>query len=823
MARELPSGTVTFLFTDVEGSTRLLHELGAEGYADALAAHRRILRAAFAGYGGAEVDTQGDAFFVAFPTAPGALQAAAEATEGLASGPIRVRMGIHTGTPHLGDEGYVGVDVHRAARIAACGHGGQVLVSASTAALTGTEGLRELGEHRLKDLSAPERLYQFGDAEFPPLKSLYRTNLPIPATPFLGRDEELAEVASLLARDDVRLLTLTGPGGTGKTRLALQAAALSADAYPQGVYWVPLAPLRDPALVLEEAAQVLGVKDGLAGHIADKELLLLFDNFEQVIEAAPGLSELLASCSKLDLLVTSRELLQLPAEQAYPVPTLDEQDGAALFLARARSVDHGFEPTDGIGELCSRLDNLPLAIELAASRVRLLSPEQLLERLSGRLDLLKAGRGVDARQQTLRATIEWSYDLLTENEQQLFARLAVFRGGCTLDSAEAVCDADLDTLQSLVDKSLVRVREHGRFWMLETIREYAAERLQESGEAEELRRRHAKHFLALAEVADPYTRAYSREWLDRLGHEHDNLRAAIDWFMGTGGAESGQRLVGALGAFWGIRGHGAEGRRRTQSALEADTRPTPARGRALVEAAGFALASGDDSDVRQLAGEALELYRDLKDDWGMGASLFLIAHAAADDGQFEEAAKLAEQSESHLREADDEHEALSAAWLLGWALRGLGETERARILDERTLAQARVQGAKDIQAHLVESLALRMVEDGHAVDSLPLFREAYEINLELDDRWRMALVACRLATALIALGEPERATQVLASGESQLEDMAADPAWRRDTRDRDVATLRDQLGDVSFAEAWEEGRELTADEAVLLALDFLDN
>jgi len=274
VARELPSGTVTFLFTDVEGSTRLLHELGAEGYADALAAHRRILRAAFAGYGGAEVDTQGDAFFVAFPTAPGALQAAAEATEGLASGPIRVRMGIHTGTPHLGDEGYVGVDVHRAARIAACGHGGQVLVSASTAALTGTEGLRELGEHRLKDLSAPERLYQFGDAEFPPLKSLYRTNLPIPATPFLGRDEELAEVASLLARDDVRLLTLTGPGGTGKTRLALQAAALSADAYPQGVYWVPLAPLRDPALVLEEAAQVLGVKDGLAGHIADKELLL---------------------------------------------------------------------------------------------------------------------------------------------------------------------------------------------------------------------------------------------------------------------------------------------------------------------------------------------------------------------------------------------------------------------------------------------------------------------------------------------------------------------------------------------------------------------
>jgi predicted ATPase/class 3 adenylate cyclase len=821
VARELPSGTVTFLFTDVEGSTRLLHELGAESYAEGLAEHRRILREAFAAAGGVEVDTQGDAFFVAFPTALGALQAAAEATEGLARGPIRVRIGIHTGTPHLGEEGYVGVDVHRAARIAACGHGGQVLVSSSTAALTGSEGLRDLGEHRLKDLSAPERIYQLGEGEFPPLRSLYRTNLPIPATPFLGREAELAEVASLLAREDVRLLTLTGPGGTGKTRLALQVAALSADAYPQGVYWVPLAPLRDPALVLEEAAHALGVKDGLAEHIADKELLLLFDNFEQLVEAAPGLFGLLASCPRLDLLVTSRALLQLPGEQAYPVLPLHEEDGAALFLARARAADHGFEPTDGVEELCRRLDNLPLAIELAASRVRLLSPEQLLERLSGRLDLLKAGRGVDARQQTLRATIEWSYNLLAEDEQRLFARLAVFRGGCTLEAAEEVCNADLDTLQSLVDKSLVRVREHNRFWMLETIREYATERLEESGEGEDLCRQHAEHFLALAEVADPYARAYSREWLDRLGHEHDNLRAAIDWFTATGETESCQRLVGALGNFWGIRGHMAEGSRRTRSVLAADVRPTLARGRALVEAAGFALGGGDDAAVRMYAEEAWELYQRLGDDWGAAASLFLLGHAAADEGEFEKAAKLAEQSEKRFCEAGDDHEALSAAWLLGWALRGLGETERARSLDERTLEEARVRGAKDIQAHLVESLALRVVEDGRPADALPLFREAYEINLELDDRWRMALVACRLATALIALGEPERATRVLASGEGQLEDMGADPAWRRDTRERDVGRLRDKLGEVSFAEAWEEGRKLAADESVSIALDAL--
>jgi len=256
--RQLPTGTVTFLFTDIEGSTRLLHELGAERYAGALAEHRRVLREAFDRHGGVEVDTQGDAFFAAFPTAPGALEAAADALAGLASGPIHVRAGIHTGTPLLGEEGYVGVDVHRAARIAACGHGGQVLVSASTAALTGTQGLRDLGEHRLKDLSAPERLYQLGDGDFPTPKSLYRTNLPIPATPFLGREHELAEVIALL--EGARLLTLTGPGGAGKTRLALQAAADASDRYPDGLFWVPLSPLRDPELVLETAARVLGAR-----------------------------------------------------------------------------------------------------------------------------------------------------------------------------------------------------------------------------------------------------------------------------------------------------------------------------------------------------------------------------------------------------------------------------------------------------------------------------------------------------------------------------------------------------------------------------------
>ena len=500
MARELPTGTVTFVFTDVEGSTRLLQQLGADAYADALAQHRRALREAFIRHDGVEVDTQGDSFFIAFSTAPAAIAAAAEAQQVLSAGPIRVRMGIHTGTPHVTDEGYVGADVHRAARIAAAGHGGQILVSSSTASLVDGDSLRDLGEHRLKDLAAPERIYQLGGEAFPPLRSLQQTNLPIPATRFLGRQRELGEVTTLLGSGVARLLTLTGPAGAGKTRLALQAAAEASDQYPDGVFWAPLAALRDPKLVLEVAAQALEARDGLADRIGDRRLLLILDNFEHLIDAAHELAGLLADCPNLQLLVTSRELLRLPGEQAYPVPPLEPQDATELFTARARAVDPRFEARPVVHELCSRLDNLPLALELAAARVPVLSPEQLLDRLSRRLDLLKAGRGVDPRQQTLRATIAWSYDLLDEEERLLFEGLSVFRGGCTLEAAEEVCDADIDTLQSLIDKSLLR-RQGERFWMLETIREYATERLEERGEEDELRRRHADYFLSRAEDA----------------------------------------------------------------------------------------------------------------------------------------------------------------------------------------------------------------------------------------------------------------------------------------------------------------------------------
>jgi predicted ATPase len=661
MGHRLPSGTVTFLFTDVEGSTKLLHELGAEGFAEALAEHRKVIRGACARQGGFEVDTQGDAFFFAFPTALGALAAAEEMTRELASGPIQVRVGLHTGTPLLTEEGYVGGDVHRAARIASSGHGGQVLVSASTAQLVELD-LHDLGDHRFKDLSAPERVYQLGQHEFPALRSLYRTNLPVPATPFLGRERELAEVVGLL--EGTRLLTLTGPGGTGKTRLALQAAAAAADSYPDGVYWVPLAPLRDPELVLEEASQAVGSPNGLAEHVADKSMLLLFDNFEQVVEAATGLAELISACPKLDVMVTSREVLALPGEQAYPVPPFAHEEGVGFFSARASAADPGFQANEAVGQLCERLDNLPLALELAAARVRVLSPEQLLERLSSRLDLLKGGRGVEARQQTLRATIEWSYELLTEDEQLLFARLSVFRGGCTLEAAETVCDADLDVLQALVDKSLLRFNE-GRYWMLETIHEYATDRLDRSGEAEELRRLQAEYFLGIAEEAVPHLRVDSVPWFRRLDAEHDNLRMALDTFEGS---TSALQLAGALYKYWNTRGHMAEGRLRLESALRTDERPTAIRARALVGAGVLMGNTGDLSTGRRRFEEALRLYERLGDAWGIAHVTLNLGAITGEEGDLEHAQRLFEESAGAFTVLGDEHWALWATRMVAFSV-----------------------------------------------------------------------------------------------------------------------------------------------------------
>src|SRR5919199_6673583 len=418
--RDLPAGAVTFVFTDVEGSTRLLEELGEERYADALADHRSKLREAFARHGGVEVDTQGDAFFYAFAEAAAAVAAAAQAQASLADDPLRVRIGLHTGEPRLTNEGYVGREVHRAARIAASGHGGQVLLSKETRELIDDEVL-DLGEHRVKDFAERVWIFQLGSQRFPPLKTISNTNLPRPASSFVGREREVEEVTSLL-QDGARLLTLTGAGGSGKTRLAIEVAAELVPQFKAGVFWVGLAALRDPALVSETIAQTLGAKDSLAEHIANRDLLLLLDNLEQVVEAGPELASLVESCPNLRLLVTSRELLRVRGEVEYAVLPLADSNAVELFCERAR-----IEREEAVVNLCRRLDNLPLALELAASRTNVLSPRQILDRISQRLDLFKGGRDADPRQQTLRATIEWSYELLSAEEQRLFERLAVFR------------------------------------------------------------------------------------------------------------------------------------------------------------------------------------------------------------------------------------------------------------------------------------------------------------------------------------------------------------------------------------------------------------
>ena len=820
MRSDLPTGTVTFLFTDVEGSTRLLHALGAEGYADALAEHRRVIREACAAEDGVEVDTQGDAFFFAFPTAPGALAAAFAFSEALASGPVQVRVGLHTGTPYLTEEGYVGPDVNRAARIAACGHGGQVLVSSATVQLVEAE-LLDLGEHRLKDLSAPERIYQLGGGDFPALKSLYRTNLPVPATPFLGRERELEEIVELLAADDARLLTLTGPGGTGKTRLALQAAALASDAYPDGVFWVPLAALRDPDLVLASAGQLLGSKNGLAEHIADRQMLCLFDNFEQVVEAAPELAALLSACPRLDLLVTSRERLRVSGEQTYPVPPLAASDAEALFRTRARAVDPAFAASEAVRELCERLDELPLAIELAAARTAIFSPEQLLDKLSQRLDLLKGSRDADPRQQTLRATIEWSYDLLTAEEQRLFARLAVFAGGCTYEAAEEIAEADPDTLQSLLDKSLVRKRDSKvgpRYWMLETIREYAAEKLEASGEGEELYRRHAEYFLDLAEEGTFIV--MDAVWVDRVDADVDNVRAALDFAAANAETQRVLRSTASLRDFWFTRGYIAEGRTRLENALAADPEPTSARCLALLAATSSAVVGGGDvlarrrhfDEARMLADalgvESLRAFVRLQEAWLL-----------TEEAQWPEALAILDDVIPALRELGAWEVAIPANRTRAWVYEELGEMDRFWLLTEENLEHSRRHGHRRIEARSLGALSERAATEGRLDDARDLLVQSFDIDRELGNVPFVGMDLVRFALLHTHHAKPETAARLIARAVAVFEEIGLIlESWMTQEVEDATAVVRGLLDDASFAASWEEGRNMSLEDAVALAL-----
>ena len=809
---DLPNGTVTLLFTDVEGSTKLLLQLGASAYADALLEHRRALRNAFSHHGGVEVDTEGDAFLVAFASAGAALAAAADGQRALAKGPIRVRMGMHTGAPYVTDEGYVGEDVHLGARIAAVGHGGQVLLSNATRmALDDTFELTDLGEHRLKDFGEPVWIYQLGGDHFAPLKSISNTNLPRPASDFIGREGEVQDLAHRV-RDGARLVTLTGPGGTGKTRLSIEVASDLVPDFRNGTFWVDLAPLTDAALVPATIAQTIGARGDPADYIGQREMLLVLDNFERVVAAASPLRRLLETCPNLRILVTSRERLRINGEVEYRVPPLVSAEAVELFATRS-----GRHADETVSELCARLDNLPLAIELAAARASVLSPEQILERLGRRLDLLKGGRDADARQHTLRATIEWSYQLLDDDEEALFGRLGIFAGGWSLASAEEVVDADLDVLESLVDKSLVR-HDGERFTMLETIRQYAVEKLEESDEVDELRRRHAEHFMQLAEQLEPVVLGLRpRPALDRLDAEHDNLRAALDWLEASDHIPRAMRLAGALWAYWSYRGHVVEGTQRLERLLDRGGGMTREHAKVLTGWAGLASMLG--TDGRRQAERyqaALEIYRALDDAWGIA---YVEWQDAFKDRDFVRAIPAARTAVERMQALGDQHFALRALRSLAWAtLEVHGRTEAQPIYD-RLLREARELGADGVAAKALNTLAAFANEDGRPLEALRLNELAYRADQADADPAELTDDLFYFAETAANAGWPDVAAQLLGAGAAGEEELSLElPMWIARKRDATERIARDQLGDVAFEEACEAGRRLSRDRAVELAL-----
>jgi predicted ATPase/class 3 adenylate cyclase len=811
----LPSGTVTLLFTDVEGSTRLLRELG-DAYAEAVAEHRRLLREAVALHGGVEVDAVGDGFLAAFARASDAVRAAALATGALAGGPLRPRIALHTGEPLLTDEGYVGLDVHQVARICAAGHGGQVLVSEQTARLLGRATLRDLGEQRLPDLPGSNRLYQLGDEEFPPLRTIPRTSLPTPPTAFVGRERELADAGALLRSE--RLVTLVGPGGSGKTRLALRVAADAAGEFPDGAFWVPLQDLRDPGLVPNAIAYAVGAATGAVDHLRNRHALLVLDNFEQVAEAAPAIADLLAAAPAIRVLVTSREPLHVAAEHVYPVQPLVEADAVALFEQRARAVKPDFAPIAATAELCRRLDCLPLAIELAAARANVLTPEALLARLGQRLPLLTGGaRDAPARQRTVRATIEWSYELLKPDEQELLGSLSVFHGW-TLEAAEAVCGCDVDALAALVDKSVVVVHDD-RFLLLETIREFAGERLVESSRADDVRRRHAEYFVQEAEARRPerFTSLLpaALEWFTR---EHENIQAALDELHKWTDPEPELRLATACFQFWHQRGYfSTEGWKRCMLALERGGAAKALAAPLMSRVARFCMLRGDYEQGRELAEAALALHLELGT---TGRDLLAAYNNVGSFAQMRDdhgvALELFEHAVELARAQGDDVMSSALTHNIGVLRLERGELAAARSdLEESVMIARRAGDARWIATSLADlgyvALEERRVDDAAQClrEALAVFRTGGYVNEDLVE------AVDGVAAVAIARDNPHLAVVLLAALariRAELSMIILSPVTER-IRARTLEQARSQLGDAAFTAAWAEGEALSLEEA----------
>jgi predicted ATPase/class 3 adenylate cyclase len=910
-----PRGTVTFLFTDIEGSTALW-ERDRVAMAAAVERHLTLLETAIAAHGGVRFKTVGDGVQSAFPTAPAAVAAALDAQHALLAedwgeiGPLSVRMALHAGHAIPDDRGdYLASPLNRLSRLISVGYGGQILLTQTVQQLSrgglpaGAE-LCDLGEHRLRDLLEPERIFQLlhpdVPAKFPPLKTLASrpNNLPRQPTPFLGRQREVAEVAEILRRDDVQLLTLTGPGGSGKSRLGLQAAADLLDDFPDGVFFVPLAALIDSGLVPSAIAAALGVREEgersiterLQDFLADKQMLLLLDNFEHLLGATPQMAHLLASCPGLSMLATSRAPLHVRAERQYPVPplalpdagsaadldTLARSEAVQLFVDRAQAArpDFSLTPENGptVGELVRRLDGLPLAIELAAARVKLLPPAPLLLRLEQRLPLLTGG-GNDAptRQRTLRATIAWSHDLLSPGEQTLFRRLSVFVGGCTVAAVEAVVNptGDLDVLEDLAalsDQSLLRPMEeaHGepRVGMLETIREYAVERLIESGETAVVGEAHSAYFLALAEGAESeLTGPDQLVWQNRLTAEHGNLRAALARSIESGAAETSLRLAAALVTFWRTRGHLSEGRNWLEQVLAFPAGDTPElRAKALHGAGWLASEQGEyplavhlleesratylqiqdrtgeatatvrlgDTKHRQgaleQAAELLEtgraLWRDSGDALGEAGALNALGNFAITQENLEGAVTAYTEALSRYRGAGDTRAIATVLGNLGFVTGRRGDLEGASRLTTESLTLFRTLGDAVGSAFALAGLGEIAAAQGDAARAAALFGEALSVAWAQGAQPIVVEQIDQLAELAVKAGRLEHASRLLGVG-AALHDTLSIPVWPSDQTHYEsvVAAARQALGEEAFVAAWDAGRRLPVEQAVSEALD----
>ena len=729
-----------------------------------------------------------------------------------------MRVGLHTGTPVVTEEGYVGPDVHRAARIAAAGHGGQVLVSAATASLV-EGGLRDLGEHRFKDLAAPERVFQLGEAEFPPLKSLYRTNLPVPSNPLVGRKKELVDVLRVVAHDGARVVTVTGPGGVGKTRFALGAAAELAEHYPDGTWFVDLSPLRDPALVLPAIAHAAQIQKATSPATSPtRRVLLLLDNFEHVVGAAADVAVLVASCPRLTFLVTSREPLRIGAEREYALQPLAESPAVELFRQRVAIVAPEAEVDYAVAaEICRQLDGLPLAIELGAARSKILEPEALLSRLERRLPVLVTrARDLPERQRTLHAAIAWSYELLDEDEQRLFRSLAVFRGGATLEAIEAVTDAASELVESLVDKSLLR-RRFGRFVMLETIREFAQEEMDASEDSDAVRRRHAEYFAELAVGA--YLNAadlrLGAQRLDVAGAEHDNFRAALAWALDADEIELGLRIATGIELLWTSTAP-REGMRWFAALLErADGAPDDVLAHALRAYGSATDIAGHDDDARTLYERSLGLFERLADEEGQAILLHRLAIQAMRRGDLERARQLVAESEAIHERTENPWGITQTVGTLGAIERDAGNLDRAHELVAESAELAAEIGFRWWHAGMLVELAMLSLAAGRVDEADSGAREALAMTRELRDYGTQVFGVGILACVAAEHGQVVRAGRLW--GAVEVEHVGAPlGGWLRHRADAAARIRRVSGHELDVAVA--SGRNLSLDEAVELAL-----